>query len=137
MSNRRHSKGSQAPGTDAVDPDELMGRISSLSFLRMAGISVAIHVVLIGVTSIGFLMDCSKYKTWHPDAEIRRITKEQRAEKLRKDREDAQRKLIADRKKGPGAETRPSSDVEKKVKRKSTTLPTRSGVGLDDIDDIK
>lgn len=143
MSDSKHSKPRQAPGSGVVDPDELMGQVSNLPILKIVGISVALHVVLIGITSIGFLMDCSKYKTWHPDVEIRRIAKEQRAEKLLKEREDAQKKLIADQKKKskggtkPGAETRGASDVEKNVTRKSTTLPARSGVGLDDIDDIK
>lgn len=139
MSDIQHSSSQQAPGSVAVDPDELMGRVSNLPILKIVGISVALHVVLIGITSIGFLMDCSKYKTWHPDVEIRRIAKEQRAQKLLKEREDAQKKLIADQKKKSkgGAGTKPASDVEKKVTRKSTTLPARSGVGLDDIDDIK
>lgn len=141
MTDSQNSKPPQMPGSVAVDPDELMGRVSNLPILRMVGISVAIHVVLIGITSIGFLMDCSKYKTWHPDVEIRRIAKEQRAEKLLKDREDAQKKLIADQKKkskgGTSAGTKPASSIEKNVTRKSTTLPARSGVGLDDIDDIK
>lgn len=141
MSDSQNSKPPQTPGSVAVDPDELMGRVSNLPILKIVGISVVLHVVLIGITSIGFLMDCSKYKTWHPDVEIRRIAKEQRAQKLLKEREDAQKKLIADQKKkskgGTSAGTKPASSIEKNVTRKSTTLPARSGVGLDDIDDIK
>jgi len=130
----------QTPGGDQVDPDELMTEVSSVSFLRTFLISVVIHAVLIGVTSIGFLMLCAEHNTWDPDVVIRQIAKDKRAEELRKEREDAQKKLIADQKKAARSSaksaTKPASKIEQQINRKSTTLPAKSGVGLEDIDDL-
>ena len=41
----------RTPGSDQVDPDELMTEVGSLPFLRTFLISVVIHVVLIGAMS--------------------------------------------------------------------------------------
>jgi len=130
----------QTPEGDQVDPDELMSEVSSQSFLRTFLISLAFHAVLIGVTSIGFIMLCAEHNTLHPDVVLRQKAKDKRAEELRKDRLEAQKKLIADQKKAPGSPgkgtTRPASKIERQINRKSTTLPAKSGVGLEDIDDL-
>lgn len=132
---------------DQVDPDELMGDINRLSFFKVAGISVLIHLVLIGATSVGYVMLCAEYQTLYPDREIQRIAKEDREKELRADREAAHKKLIAEQKaktasskggragggaNGGGGKT----PVERNINRKATTLPTRSGIGLDDIGEI-
>jgi len=140
MSDNQSNNPVESPGSDQINPDELMGEVNKLSFFRTFTISVIVHVVLIGVTSIGFITLCAEHNTLHPDVVIRRIAKEERAEELRKEREEAQKQLIADQKKaaksrGSGA-TRPASKIGQKMKRKSTTLPAKSGVGLEDIDEL-
>ncbi len=131
-----------------IDPDELMGEINSVSFLRTAGISFFVHLVLIVGTSIGYVMLCFEHGTVHPDREVQRIAKEERQRKLREDREAAHKKLMADQKakaaKGKGTKGGNGggngggkTPVEKNINRKATTLPTRSGVGLDDIGEIE
>ena len=134
---------------DQVDPDELMGDINRLSFFKVAWISLLIHLVLIGATSVGYVMLCAEHQTLYPDREIQRIAKEDREKKLRADREAANKKLIAEQKakaaKGKGGKAGGGdganggggkTPIERNINRKATTLPTRSGIGLDDIGEI-
>jgi len=131
------SKPDQAP----VDPDALMSRISGLSFFAMFIVSLLIHTALIGATSVGFIQQCVHYKTLDPGSIIREEVKKQKAEeraKKRADRQAEEAKQIAKQKdKASGASTsKPKSKIEKKITEKSTTLPAKSGVRLDDIDEL-
>ena len=138
-----------APGPDdPIDPDELMGEVNSVSFLRTTLISVGVHLVLIAGTSIGFVLLCAEHGTLDPDTEVRRIAKEQRQKTLREEREAAHKKLMAEQKakkasggkdpKGGGSGGGDGkTPTERAIDRKATTLPTRSGVGLDDIGEIE
>ena len=124
----------------AIDPDALMGRITGLSFFSMFLVSVLIHAVLIGATSIGFIQQCVEYKTLTPGAMIREKEKQVRAEeraKKRAKRQEIEASLVAGQKgKGAKSTTKPKSKIEQKINQKSTTLPAKSGVKLDDIDDL-
>ena len=140
MSQSQNTSPEKTPADDQVDPDALMGRINSLSFLSMLLVSLLIHAALIGATSIGFIRQCVEYNTLTPGAVIREKVKEERAEERRKkrtERQDAEAKLVAGQKgKGGTSTTKPASKIEQKINQKSTTLPAKSGVKLDDIDEL-
>jgi len=130
----------KTPADDQVDPDALMVRINGLSFLSMFLVSLIIHAVLIGATSIEFIQQCVEYNTLAPGVVIREKARKERAEERRKkraERQDAEAKLVAAQKgKGAKSTTKPKSKIEQKINQKSTTLPAKSGVKLDDIDDL-
>jgi len=126
-----------------VDPDALMGRINGMSFFAMFIVSLLIHTALIGATSVGFIQNCVKYQTIYPDRVIREEVKKQRAEERAKKRlerqaEDAKQvaKQKAKDKKDGKPSTKPATKIEQKINQKSTTLPAKSGVSLDDIDEL-
>ncbi|MDP6637405.1 MAG: hypothetical protein QGG42_21105 [Phycisphaerae bacterium] len=142
---------SQSPNTNPektsegvpIDPDALMGRINSLSFFAVFLVSVLVHAALIGGTSVGYIQLCLEYKTLDPDTVIReKVKKEQAAERAKKraERQEAEAKAVAGQKgkgsKGGTSTTKPKSKIEEKINQKSTTLPAKSGVKLDDIDDL-
>jgi len=143
MSQSPNRNPENAPVTCQVDPDALMGRINSLSFLSMFIVSLLIHAVLIGATSIGFIQQCVEYNTLAPGAIIQEKVKQERAEercKKRAERQEAEANAVAGQKgkgaKGGTSTTKPVSKIEQKINQKSTTLPAKSGVKLDDIDDL-
>ena len=143
MSQSQNTSPENMDTSGPVDPDALMGRINSLSFLSMLFVSLFIHAVLIGATSIGFIQQCVEYNTLAPGAIIREKVKEERAaerEKKRAARQAAEAGLVAGQKgkggKGGTSITKPASKIEQKINQKSTTLPAKSGVKLDDIDDL-
>jgi len=88
---------------DVADPDELMGDVSKLSFLKVAVISLLAHAVLIGATSVEYIQLCVEHQTIRPWIKIQEIDRKAKLEKLRKDREAAQKQLIEDRKKAAKA----------------------------------
>ena len=138
----------ERPPDGEIDPDELMGDISSLSFLKTSIISVVIHLVLIGATSIGFVMLCLEHDTLHPDLKVQEIARQKGIEKRLAERLKRQEQLLADRKakgatsRGGGKEPdggangsggRGKTPTERNASRKATTLPATSGVQLDPI----
>ena len=140
MSQSQNTNPEKIPTSDQVDPDALMGRINSLSFFSMFLVSILVHAALIGATSVGFIQLCVEYKTLNPDKVIRERTRIERAEereKKRAKRQEIEASLVAGQKgKGGKSTTKPLSKIEKKINQKSTTLPAKSGVKLDDIDDL-
>ena len=143
MSQKQNTSPEKTRDGGPVDPDALMGRINSLSFLSMFLVSVLIHAVLIGATSIGFIQQCVEYNTLTPGAMIREKVKQERAaerEKKRAERQAAEAGLVAGQKgkggKGGTSTTKAASKIEQKINHKSTTLPAKSGVKLDDIDEL-
>ncbi len=140
MSQSQNTSPEKTAASDQVDPDALMGRINSLSFLSMFLVSVLIHAVLIGATSIGFIQQCVEHNTLTPGAIIRENVKKERAEERRKkraERQAAEARLGAEQKgKAAKSTTKPTSKIEEKLNQKSTTLPAKSGVKLDDIDEL-
>lgn len=128
---------------DPVDPEALMGRVNGLSFLSMLLVSVLVHSLLIGVTSVTYIRQCMAHGTLYPDAAIREQVQKERTEERRKkraERQAADAKQVAEQKskggKSGGATTKPVSKIEQNINRKSTTLPAKSGVSLDDIDEL-
>jgi len=123
---------------EQIDPDELMGDINKLSFLGTTGISLLIHVLLIGGTSVGFIMLCAEYNTLHPEAEIRAQAEAQRLEDRAKTLAEQRAKYAAGRKpkdpKSAGGDGQSGkTPVERSTTRRATTLPSGTGVGLDDV----
>jgi len=143
MSQSPNNSPDKAPQRPPVDPDALMGRINGLSFFAVLIVSIIIHGTLIGATSIAHIQDCLKYKTLHPERIIRQEAKEQRAEeraKKRAARQDKEAKQVAEQKakdkKSGKTTSKPKTKIEEKINQKSTTLPAKSGVSLDDIDEL-
>ena len=108
---------------DVADPDELMGDISKLSFLKVGAISLLAHAVLIGVTSTTYIQQCVKYGTMHPWVEIQEIDRKERLEKRRKEREASQKQLIEDRKKAKAAKKGEDKDGAKPAGGKDDPAP--------------
>jgi hypothetical protein len=51
---------------NSMFPDDLMAEISRSTLGRTVVISIVVHVLVLGVTSIGFIGLCLKYDTLHP-----------------------------------------------------------------------
>lgn len=88
---------------DVADPDELMGDISKLSFLKVGVVSLLIHAVLIGVTSAEYIQLCVEHGTMHPWVKVQENEHKARLEKRLKDREASQKQMVEDRKKAKAA----------------------------------
>ncbi|MBT3200219.1 MAG: hypothetical protein HN350_09905 [Phycisphaerales bacterium] len=132
----------ETPATKStVDPDALMGKINGLSFLAMFIVSLLVHTVLIGATSVGFIQDCIAYKTLDPDSVLQEQAKKAQAaqrDKQRAERQAEDAKLAAENKnkKSKNPTTKPLTKIEQDINKTSTTLPATSGVNLDDIDEL-
>ncbi|MDP6635285.1 MAG: hypothetical protein QGG42_10330 [Phycisphaerae bacterium] len=143
MSQSPNNSPEKTHSDDQVDPDALMGKVNGLSFFAMFLVSLFIHAALIGGTSIGFIKLCVEYNTLEPDIIISENAKKERAAeraKKRAERQAEEAKQVAAQKgkgsKGGRPTSRPLSKIEKKINQTSTTLPAKSGVNLDDIDDL-
>ena len=140
MSQSQNTNPEKTAADEPIDPDALMGRINGLSFFAMFLVSLLVHAVLIGATSVGFIQQCVKYNTLAPGAIIREIVKKERAEerakKLAERQADDAKKVAEQKKTGSRPTTKPVSKIEQKINQKSTTLPAKSGVNLDDIDEL-
>jgi hypothetical protein len=143
MSQSQNTKPEKPDAASPVDPDALMGKINGLSFFAMFLLSLLIHTVVIGATSVGFIQLCIKHKTIEPDIILRENAKiEQAAErdKKRAERQAQDTKLAAQQKSNPKNGGKPTSKpltkIEQKINQQSTTLPAKSGVNLDDIDEL-
>ena len=62
-----------------VDPDALMRDISRSVLGRMVIVSLLIHVLIIGGTSVGYISQCFKYGTTDPKSAIAKIEAEKKA----------------------------------------------------------
>ena len=143
MSQSPDNSPDNSPEPAPVDPDTLMGKINGLSFFTMFIVSLLIHTALIGATSVGYIQNCVKYQTIYPRRVIRQEAKERQAEeraRKRTDRQTEDAKQVAGQnakdKKAGKSTTKPLSKIEQKINQKSTTLPAKSSVGLDDIDEL-
>jgi len=134
----------ETPATkNTVDPDALMGKVNGLSFFAMFIVSLLVHTVLIGATSVGFIQDCIEYQTLDPDSALQeqaKIAQAAERDKKRAERQAEDAKLAAENKNKPKksskATSKPLTKIEQDINKTSTTLPATSGVNLDDIDDL-
>lgn len=125
MTTDRNDSGPPArPGTS--HPDELMGNISKSTMLKTLPVSLAAHVVVIVLTSVGFMAECVKYNTLYPAEKKARIAKAEEAREDAAEKAEYVRKL-AEKAKGTGAATRPAakpkSPVERRISGVITTQP--------------
>jgi hypothetical protein len=126
-------------------PDDLMAEISRSTLGRTLIVSLAVHALLIGVTSIGFIGLCVKYNSLHPKVAMA-------AEKKAQDLAAAQAGATADQPAGSGATAtvpasgsdatptangeREKSPIERTVEEVDTNLPTGSSVGFGSVDSL-
>lgn len=114
----------------SVDPDELVSHIAGVSLMKTSLISVGFHVLLIGVTSIGFISLCVKHGTLHPKAVINQLAAEQREAERAEARRAARQKALKTQAAREKAATRPKSPIEKTLTEKSFEKPKPSELKL-------
>ena len=133
---------------EAVNPDDLMTTVRRGSFLAILGVSAVVHVVLIFGTSIGYMRLMSRYKSWHPRAEMKRVAKQTREEESEAKRKAAYEKFQADqakaKAKGKGEPDKgtpePKDDgtgkgkVPEELKAKSSERPKESSLKLNELE---
>ena len=119
----------------AVDPDDLMAHIDRASTTKTWVISIVFHVLLIGLTSIGFITLCVKHRTLHPKAVVNRQAEEKREAERSQARRLAREKVLKSQPKASGAAaTRPKTPIERKVSEVSRQKPTPTTMKLDDYE---
>jgi hypothetical protein len=137
-----------------VDPFRLMSGMSGSGFAPTLLIAVGAHVVLLLISSIGFLRLCAHHGTFDIRPVIRGLEKEKvAAEKKRKDQATID-KLKTDKAKAAGAAKKAGggkpdgadpgakpgakkSPVEKRLEEKSNERPVEPTMNLDDALDLE
>ncbi len=136
-----------------VHPEELMKGISDTTLVKKIMLSLGLHVLLLGITSIGFIGLCVKYTSFDPQAEIK---KEEAGKKAAA--EEAEAKAAAEKaknkKKGTKAkpdkttpsgqelpatqgQTKPKkSKIERDLEKTSKERPGHSEMSFDDVDEF-
>ncbi|HUT34440.1 MAG TPA: hypothetical protein VNE39_13220 [Planctomycetota bacterium] len=132
---------------EAVNPDDLMQSVRSRSFVAVLLVSVAVHVVAILGTSIGYMRLMRQYHSWHPRIEMKRTAKERREEEAEAKRKAAHAKFLAEQAKATahekGALDKGMPDakgdaekgtVPKGLKATSGARPKESSLKLNELD---
>lgn len=132
---------------EAASPDELMRGVKRHSFLPLILVSLAIHVVAIFGTSIGYMRLMRQYRSWHPRIEMKRLAKEQREQEDEAKRKAAQERFLKDREKAgapekgsaekepAGAKGEPEKGkVPKELKATSGERPKESALKMNELD---
>ncbi len=136
-----------------VDPFRLMSGMTGSGFAPTLLIAVGAHVVLLLISSIGFLRLCARHGTLDPGERIREIKDEEAAQEKKRKIEAAQEKLKAERAKAgkPADGTKPAdgakpvaresgaakSPVEKRLEEKSKERPVEPTMNLDKALDLE
>ncbi|HPD14806.1 MAG TPA: hypothetical protein PLE19_07645 [Planctomycetota bacterium] len=141
----------ESTAPQAVDPDELLADVKRQSFLRTVAASTVVHVIVILLTSIGYIGLMRQYKSWHPRIEMKRLAKEQREREDEQRRKEAHDKFLADQAKkkagekggdekgtpAPTSATKAEGDkpkVLKDIEAKSSERPKESSMKLNELD---
>jgi len=124
----------------AVRPGDLMQNVSKSTLGRTIPIAIAVHLVVIALTSIGYIGLCIEHKTWFPKDKIRQIARQEDA----KEKEEAQKSAVADARarekeraaaSGPADRrptgSRPATPVERRISEVSTSRPAGPTINLD------
>jgi len=125
----------------AVRPGDLMQDVSKSTLGRTIPIAIAVHLVIIALTSIGYIGLCIKHKTWFPKDKVRQIARQEDA----KEKEEAQKLAVAAAKArekeraaaSAPADRRPTgsrpamSPVERRISEVSTSRPAGPTINLD------
>ena len=147
------TKSNVVPGIDHPHPDELMEDITQPSLTKPLVIAIIVHVLLIGGTSIPFMLACCEYGTMDP-TEITKLKKEEQKKKQKAQQEatagkgvgkasgqkassgkaDAATQTAATG--GSTGEAKPDrkARAQAKLEEVSKERPKDSDVGLDDVD---
>ena len=130
-----------------------MSGMTGSGFAPTLLIAVGAHVVLLLISSIGFLRLCARHGTLDPGERIREIKDEEAAQEKKRKIEAAQEKLKAERAKAgkPADGTKPAdgakpvaresgaakSPVEKRLEEKSKERPVEPTMNLDKALDLE
>ena len=129
-----------------VHPDTLIAHISRPPILKVFAISLALHVALIAILSIGNVVMCVKYKTFSVTDAVAKhaeaLKEEKASEKKAADtKRDAAQKAKREAERGPetvDAAEKPAkekSPIEEEMEETSNERPKESTMSLDDVDD--
>jgi len=133
---------------EAVNPDDLLSRVRSRSFLWIVTASLVVHVIAIIGTSIGYMGLMRQYHSWHPRIEMKRQVKEKREEQDEARRKTARDKLLAEQanasapkgdEKGVGDKAAPKAGdgkapILKELEKKSSERPKDSSLKMNELD---
>ncbi|MBM4035190.1 MAG: hypothetical protein FJ291_25895 [Planctomycetes bacterium] len=132
---------------ESINPDDLMAGVKRHSFVLLLVVSLAVHLVAIFGTSIGYMRLMRQYKSWHPRLKMKEAVKEQREreedakrkaalEKFLKEQEKAKAQEKGAPEKGapePKGEPEPGK-IPKELKAKSGERPKESSLKLNELD---
>jgi len=141
----------ESTAPQAVDPDELLADVKRQSFLRTVAASTIVHVIVILLTSIGYIGLMRQYKSWHPRIEMKRLAKEKREQEDEQRRKEAHDRFLADQAKrkagekggdekgtlAPTPATKADAEkpkVLKDIEAKSGERPKESSMKLNELD---
>jgi len=130
---------------EEIDPNSLMDNIGRSTLTLTIIVSLVLHIFIIGLTSIHYIYQCNKYKTFKPEDEIKKIEaaklkkakakekKERMAKAIaaEKERIAKEKKAKAEAKKHP--KSKKESQIEKDVNAVSNERPETGG--LNNLDD--
>ena len=119
---------------DAMESNILMSDISRFSLTGTLLVSLVVHVVVVGLTSIGFVSLCVKYDSLHPRQVIAQMEKQKERESAEATRAAALEKADAGQ---DGASAKPQgpdgakSAIEREIEKTSDERPTDTNVTVD------
>ncbi len=109
---------------DSIEPDDLMLKVRKVSLMKGLVYALIIHIILILVTSIGYLSDCSKYKTFHVKTakkieadNLKKAEEEVRKKELLKKAEEEAKKKLEESKNKPAEAAKPASKTDDFIKK--------------------
>lgn len=130
--------------SEVVNPDDLLAGVKRRSFLPVIIVSLAVHVVLVLGTSIGYMRLVRQHGTWHPRAEMKRLAKLEREAESEAKRKAAYEKFVADQAKAKAKEKdaggpdlkgdTAKGEVPAALKATSPQRPKESSLKLDELE---
>lgn len=132
------------PGQGQVDPDELIAPLTGRGIWPVLGISAVFHVVLVLVTSIGFIRLCALHGTLDPRTKMKELQQQENEREREEAREATREKLRSEHRgaaqdpEGAGDGDEPLSAIEREITDVSDERPDESSTNLDDLlDDLE
>lgn len=115
---------------DSIEPDDLMLKVRKVSLMKGLVYALIIHIILILVTSIGYLSDCSKYKTFSVKAakkiegdNLKKAEEEARKKELLKKAEEEAKKKLEESKNKPAEAAKPAAKSAEDIMKKNPDNP--------------
>lgn len=113
--------------TRGDDESRALAGVSAMPLKKVLLISIAIHVAVIGLTSIGFVIRCVEKGTLFPAAAEKAESEKQKANAADKNARPRTRPAST----APAQDRRGDSEIEKLLKETSSERPEESDVTLD------